>query len=359
MKVMHIINDLKIGGLQKFVCELARESSAKHDVVLLVLNNSEKVNKYKVDNKVTVVLGSEKKYISKMLKIRKAIKKHNPNVIHTHGLTLFLSVISHFNFFQSSIKWVHTVHNVAEKEAGKLRRYIHWFSFKFLRVMPVTISNEVDESFRKYYKGIEPFKINNGSIEVSKTSRFNEIERYLKNIKRNIETKVIINVGRIDAQKNQKLLIEAFNELKGSYNIILLVAGSGVEKENLFYQEIVDKCDLENVYFLSEVDNVSDFLFCSDIFCLSSKFEGLPIALLEAMSVGLTCVCTRAGGTSMVINERVGYLSKDFKVSSLSNSLAEAIRNPVEKEVVKSEFIKNYTMEVCFNKYDELYEKLK
>jgi glycosyltransferase involved in cell wall biosynthesis len=357
MKIIHIVNDLKIGGLQKFVCELSRESSLKYEVTLLVLNHCDKDRVYSVDSRVNVIFFSEKKYLSRMLRIKKVIKKYKPDIVHTHGLTLFLSILSQLRFCRSSLRRVHTVHNMAEKEAGKIRSYFHWFSFKFLGVTPITISNEVDNSFSEYYKGIARFQINNGINEVSKTNKFEKVVRHLNEIKNDEETKIIINVGRIDGQKNQKLLIEAFNKIKESNNVILLIAGSGDNENNNFYKNIVDSYDLDKIHFLSEVDNISDYLYCSDIFCLSSKFEGLPIALLEAMSVGLTCVSTKAGGTSMVINERVGYLTEDFNSISLANSLKLALCSPLTKNGVKNDFLNNYTMKICFENYNSIYLK--
>jgi glycosyltransferase involved in cell wall biosynthesis len=353
MKVLHIVNDLKRGGLQKFVLSLSFEAS-KHDnnVKILVLTESKDI--FTETDGAEIIQCKCKSLLSKFYAIIKYVKIYEPNVVHTHGITLFLSMFSIFLNYRK-IKYIHTIHNLAAIESGSARRSINKVLFKLFKVTPVTISNEVNDSFLSEYKGIKAYKILNGCSSTNETIKLNETKRKIVSLKRNSNTKVIVNVGRIDYQKNQSLLIDSFNEIKYQRDVILIILGGPLNESNKFYSELKAK-DLTYVYFLSEVENVVDYLLCSQIFCLSSRFEGLPISLLEAMSQGLTCVGTPAGGVSSVINSDIGYVSNGFNVDELAQALTAAIDKPKNLVNIKEEFRLNYSMGICYENYLKAYK---
>ena len=105
------------------------------------------------------------------------------------------------------------------------------------------------------------------------------------------------------------------------------------------------------------VENVYDYLLCSDIFCLSSKYEGLPISLLEALSAGKICACTPAGGVSSVLSNRLGYVSHDFTIKDYYNTLELALNNTynISSDTLIRLFNKNYTMDKCCREYMRIY----
>jgi glycosyltransferase involved in cell wall biosynthesis len=114
----------------------------------------------------------------------------------------------------------------------------------------------------------------------------------------------------------------------------------------------------DDVYFIGTVDNVVDYLLCSDIFCLSSKFEGLPISLLEAMSVGLISSCTPAGGITSVLNNKYGYVSDNFSTDSYVKSLENSILNikHISSQKLVDLFNNHYDMQICASNYLKEYK---
>lgn len=100
----------------------------------------------------------------------------------------------------------------------------------------------------------------------------------------------LINVGNIYEPKNQKLILDAIHKLdKGEYHLTL--CGSGILEEELIKYSSYLKLD-DHVEFKGRINDVNDYLIASDCFVLSSKTEGFPNVVLEAMAIGLPVIST-------------------------------------------------------------------
>ena len=115
----------------------------------------------------------------------------------------------------------------------------------------------------------------------------------------------LITVGRLYPQKNHALLIRAFARLhKDMPEISLKICGKGVEEQRL--KQLVQDLRIEDcVHFLGEINDVKEQLKHSSCFVLSSDYEGLPNALMEAMAVGMPAISTDCpcGGPRMLIKQ--------------------------------------------------------
>lgn len=146
-------------------------------------------------------------------------------------------------------------------------------------------------------------------------------------------TKTIVSVGRLDDNKNQILLIKAFAKIADKHSDYRLVIYGDGPSKNKFMDEakslgLLDK----NIFFMGNVSGVADKIKDSEIFVLSSKQEGMPNALIEAMALGLCCISTDCpcGGPKDLINSKENGIlipmgSDDAMVESLSNALSEVI----------------------------------
>lgn len=114
-----------------------------------------------------------------------------------------------------------------------------------------------------------------------------------KVVRKNIQAEgkfVIGHVGRFCYQKNQKFLIQIFAEInKKEKNTCLLLLGEGEERQEI--EKLIEKYHLEQaVKLLGVVPNVEDYMQAMDVFLLPSRYEGVPISVLEAQASGLPCV---------------------------------------------------------------------
>jgi glycosyltransferase involved in cell wall biosynthesis len=146
-------------------------------------------------------------------------------------------------------------------------------------VKPVTISGESQLSFKKAYNGTHSELIYNGRAYPKKSRRYSTVTQSIEKLKLNNTTKVFVHIGRLTTEKNQLMLIEAFNKLvyKHHANAVLLIIGGGRNTdESRKIQQQLQQAEQEHVHIhlLGERPNATDYLHAADFFCLSSLYEG-------------------------------------------------------------------------------------
>ncbi|MDQ3986524.1 MAG: glycosyltransferase [Actinomycetota bacterium] len=114
---------------------------------------------------------------------------------------------------------------------------------------------------------------------------------------------LVVSVGRLAPQKNHSLLIEAFARVTQKVDAHLILVGDGPLRSSL-EKEVAGRALSDRVSFVGEVDNPYPFLKAADVFALSSKVEGFPLSLLEALALGRPVVATRASNGPIEILER-------------------------------------------------------
>ena len=149
------------------------------------------------------------------------------------------------------------------------------------------------------------------------------------------EKKEIVSVGRLEPQKNQKLLIESFSMLAEElpdYNLVIYGEGS-LRKE---LEAFVESKGLTNRVFLPGAKSgIQNYIKDASLFVLSSDYEGIPNALIEAMAIGLPCVstdCSPGGARELIESEENGLIVE----CGNSKMLADAVKRMiVEKKEAK------------------------
>ena len=366
MKILEIIPQLGSGGAERFTVDLCNELvQIGHDVILLLyfpLNNPEYTFYLHELNPAVKVISIDKKTgfdISIYWKVLKIIQRINPDIIHSHVRAIFYLPIAILKL-HSKLKFFHTVHNDAAKEAlgSKLDVWIRRFSFTKGYVKPITISPASQKSFEEYY-GISAPMIYNGR-NIPQKLRLSDVEDFFKDIRNTSDTKVIINIAHIDSVKRQNILAQAVTALnKDGYDIKLILLGRTVEREIL--NKII-QLNNPNIYVLGAKTNPLEYLKLSDIFCLCSEYEGMPMTLIEALGVGTIPICTPVGGIVNVIkNNENGFLCADLSKEALIDTIKECLRKtPDEITKIKGEISKTYsvyTMTECAQKYLAIFSK--
>lgn len=140
--------------------------------------------------------------------------------------------------------------------------------------------------------------------------------------------KTLLTVARFSKQKDHATLIRAMlGVVQEQPSVTLLLAGQGEEKEAV--EALVDTLGLrQNVQFLGQRNDVAALMAHADLFVLPSRFEGLPLAVLEAMSLGLPVVATRIGGTVEALGADHPYLVESGDPLRLSEMLIAALNDP-------------------------------
>lgn len=206
---------------------------------------------------------------------------------------------------------------------GKLRRPVYPLAAKV-----VSVSQGVNQSFEwlprekrtVIYNPLQPINDEKSAINLPKGIDPNK--------------KSVIAMGRLDYQKNFELLLSAFHKLVDKHpNWQLLIFGEGELRSKL--EELVVNLGLTNRVFLPGVTNKPiSILKRADLFVLSSRFEGLPLVLLEALACGLPIVSTDCpSGPREIIQDGIdGVLVPSEDVSALTKAMDCLMSNEGERK---------------------------
>ncbi|MCV9967815.1 glycosyltransferase [Pararhizobium sp. BT-229] len=139
---------------------------------------------------------------------------------------------------------------------------------------------------------------------------------------------VMVTVARFSVQKDHATLVRAMPEvLSRNPRAVLLLVGSGEERANV--EALSTELNLNDaVRFLGHRSDVADIMAIADLFVLPSRFEGLPLVVLEAMSLGVPVVATRIGGTIEALGETHAYFAEPNDPSELARVVGNALSNP-------------------------------
>lgn len=360
MRIVQLIYSLSSGGAEKFVVNLSNELSRMgHEVCVCILREDNETNTFNrqfLDDKIVfTALGMQEGFsLRKVWIVEKFLKGFNPDVVHCH-----LNVIPYvfrYSLMHRDIRFVYTLHSVAQYASGGSRQKpFNRFFFRNGFIQPVTISGLCDESYRSYYGMGNAIQIDNGAPSISPSDRYQRVKEEVSNLCEEKHMPVFIHVARFHYSKNQSLLVDSFNKLDSDgYDFRLLIIGNGYFSDE---GELLQKRACKKIVFLGEKSNVGDYLLCSDAFCLTSKYEGLPISLLEAMSCGLTPICTAVGGVPDVIEDGAnGYLDDGITVTSYCDVIRKYLERPIPADRIKESYSSYFSMEICAKKYVDIYK---
>ena len=262
------------------------------------------------------------------LKLRKIVKKYNPDVIHVHlGL---LHTLAPIRKCLRNVKVFYTCHNEADRFLGNLRPKEHLAALKLLQtnnLQIIALHDEMRKEINTLLNTDSTIVVRNG-IDVR---RFLNVPESKSEIRRSINVPedafVIGHVGRFDDVKNHAYLIRVFREVfKMNNNSFLLLIGSG-PMERKIRQELGELNILDKTVILSHRRDMPRLLKAMNVFVFPSLFEGFSIALLEAQASGLRClISTKVNKESFVTENAIA-----MDVSDSPSVWAKEIVNPVKK----------------------------
>jgi len=358
IRVLQVINSLHAGGaevlLKNFVLQMRKNRKTQMEICVLYSNG---IFKKEIKNKGISIwdLGLKFKYDLKgIIKLVTLIKRGKYSIVHVHlfPANLFGSLAS--LFLPKNIKFIFSEHNVYNR-----RR-----SFKIFKILDTFI-------YSRYYK----------IICVSKQVQFSLIE-WLPNLKRKsvvisnavpvpdlsnwspVKKYDVLFVGRLTEAKGVDILIKAIKILKEKYQkeIKAAIVGKGYLEEEL--KELVMELGIEKeVEFLGVRRDIEKLMKSTKLFVLPSRWEGLPLTILEAMSSGAGIIATKVGGIPEVIqNGKEGILISPEDPEALAKGITELLKNRelrIKLGINAYKKVKEqYSIEVYTKNILELYKSL-
>lgn len=175
--------------------------------------------------------------------------------------------------------------------------------------------------------------------------------------------KRIISIGRYSEQKGYDRLIEAWIKVNRKHpDWHIRIYGEGQDRNSL--QELIEKHHIENSFSLCPpTKSIQEKYLESSIYVMSSRFEGLPMALLEAMACGVPCISFDCpyGPAEIITPEEDGILVKNGNTDELADAICRLIEDTDKRIRMGKQAQKNiqrYSREEVMKLWDELFNTL-
>ena len=293
-------------------------------------------------------------------KLHRVLRDYRPDIVHTHLHVLRYALPSLLLLRQ--MRTLHTVHNLAEREIEPRGRCIQNYALSH-GVLPVAVSDEVALSVKQLY-GVKQCRVIPNGIPTNEYAH-PEVPRNEWRAREGFgeSAMLFVCVARFAPQKNHSVLLSAFAKGPASNsNAHLILVGEGELRQEL--QEQAKTLGLaKQIHFLGLRTDIPDVLSASDIFVLSSDYEGNPLSVIEAMASGLPTVSTAVGGVpDLVTNGKEGLLHEAGDVAGLAGSMELLLRNSAKRESMGAAAARrakeNFDVSKMVRDYEHLYEEM-
>ena len=318
MKILYVITGLGQGGAERVVCDLADQMHQRGHSVKIAYLTGDVFTKPRCPEIELIKINLNSLWLFPLayIKLSKVIRIFKPDVVHSH--MVHANIFTRLVRITTSIKkLICTAHN--SDEGGRWRMLAYRFTHN-LADLTTNVSNEAVQAFieKKAVPDSDIITTYNG-IDLSRFFYNSEAKnKILNELNININSYLILAVGRFSEQKDYPNLLQAFKTLKNKStgDIKLIIAGDGELRSEI--ESIIDELGLkQEVFLLGRRNDIPDLMSAADLFVLSSKYEGFGLVVAEAMACNTLVVATDCGGVAEVLN------NDDFLVPT-SNSKALA-----------------------------------
>lgn len=335
-KIAIVCGALGSGGAERVLSVLSSPLADEFDITLFTWRK--KPIFYEYDRRIRIIdlpsISGHDNHLSKGWALRRWVKQNKPNLV--------ISFLRQFNLLVlTSLLSLNIPKIVAERNDPRFTPG-GWPVSKYTSIIYRTASGILcqTESIRKFFKG---------RLESRCHIIYNPVKLPKSMIGKALETPKrdrIVIVGRLHPQKNHKLAIDAFSIFQKNHpSYTLSIYGEGPLKNEI--QSYIDSLNLSNSIILEgAVCDVMKKILDAKVFLMTSDFEGMPNALIEAMCLGLPCVSTPvSGAVDLIINGKNGAI-----VKGNADTIAEVLSHLVEEKSNSVNFAVNAT---------KLYDSLK
>lgn len=338
------------GGAERQIIMLANAlAKRKHEVHLIVLveNNS----KYSIEQSVIVhdLTAVEKRNGNRIVERFRALKSELAKIQPDVSIHYWLQSAYMCAMMKKSITG-HVIYSErgdpGDAEYKGVLGIVRFLAFR--RVDGFVFQSE---GARDYFKGrvVKKSVVIRNSVELPEG-------RFLEPCQN--REKKIVNVGRLHPQKNQQLLINSFAKIANQFpEYILEIYGDGELKESL--QEQIDQLGLhDRIYLKGITQNILEKVYTASLFVLTSDYEGMPNALMEAMAVGVPCIstdCRPGGARELIENGKNGWIVPVNNVDALSDKIRNVLNTLSESGNIAKKAIEirhTYSSYIVFNRWD-------
>ncbi len=351
-KILHIVESFG-SGVFSFLVDLINGTSDEFDITIaygLRLETPENFKDYFGDKVKFIEVKNFTRNIKldkdlkALFEVKKIIKEVSPDVIHLHSSKA--GVIGRFAGNGKKTKIMYNPHGFSflMKNSSKFKRNLYWTIERITALRKATIVGCSEGEYK------EALKLSKNSICINNGINIKKLEKETEDLEKNavdFSNLKICTSGRIGDQKNPEL----FNEIANNFpNFKFMWIGDGELRNKLTSPNIEITGWKTREEALKLVNN-------SDIFILTSLWEGMPLSLLEAMYLNKLCIVTDCIGNNDVINNgENGFIIKNNNYKEIIENLNE---ENYKRNIVKAreDVIEKYNITREINEYRRLYNE--
>jgi glycosyltransferase involved in cell wall biosynthesis len=369
--VLQVIPAFTVGGAEWMSAYLAAHLPAdqfRRGVVSLHGARGSPIEEYLAHHSVPVYYINKRRGFdpTTWLRLYRLLRALQPAIVHTHQTVGRYVYPACWAARQKII--VHTVHSLAPGEIHSRfwRRFQGWAYRR--GVLPVSIAQELTRTFVEEY----------GRAPAAEIPNAIPTELYMPDAARRAEWRsqhavpqdalVYTCVAGLRPIKNHRLLLQAFAEAVQRLPDALLLLVGPPDRLNPSYAESLKALAQElglgqRVHFLGSRADVPDILRASDVFVLSSDYEGNPLSVLEAMAAGLPVISTAVGGVPELVQDgATGLLVTAGDAHALAEAIVQMGRDPMRRAVMgdaaRQTALQRFDVRVMSRAYAALYQQL-
>lgn len=329
------------GGAERVIATLSNELARNNDVVIVSLIKNRKdqyplsktikrisIDKRYYEDRTKISKKIAKLSLRRLISFREILEAEKPDVVVSFlpEPTLRLMLVKRYSKILRNIPVIVSIRNDPKKEyANSLIKNAVKNLYKNADAI-VFQTEEARLFFQKIIKTKQQAIIKNPISD----------NFFIKPKKDNERKNTIISVGRLEQQKNHELLIKAFSSIKDKRQFKLEIYGEGSLKTRL--QELINDLHLNDcVQLKGQTDSIQSYLNSSKIFVLSSNYEGMPNALMEAMALGLPCIatdCPCGGPRELIKSGENGILVPLKKPEKMRQAIEELMNEPEKRAIL-------------------------
>ena len=385
-KILFKIKSLGIGGVERLAIDVLNNINLKDRKIVLMLEEHDTTLKNQISKDIEIVFLKSKKLENLLRNIKQKkknnifyklyfnflmyyekiemAKKINQYIKENKDVSLYIDYSGTGSKFVSKIKikekiyWNHiSINNMNFRKIKRVEKRLN----KYTKI--VTICDEMKEEIAKgmpllknklyrIYNFIDEKKINEKIEKEEKLGEKLQKENYC------------ISVGRLAEPKDYETTIKAFKILREKdIKEKLYIVGDGDLKEKLY--NLIKEYNLENqVFLLGAKDNPYIYMKYADLFIHSSKLEGFPMVLLEALHIGVPIVSSnfKTGAYDLVEKENNGEIFEIGDYKTLALKIEKFLKNEDKRReyIIKSkEFVKKFYLRNIMKEYENILDNKK
>lgn len=364
LRIAHLLAGGSYGGLESVVSSLTRGLVERgHDCeVFAILDPGLSAENTFLDEirragvRITPLQVGHRSYLRERRVLSELLSRSSPDLLHTHGYRADVQGIAAAR--RSRVPSVSTAHGFA---GGNLKnRFFEYLQVRSLRRADrvIGVSGPIVERLERSGVPADRLDCVPNAWEPSVPLLPRATARGLLGL--DCLRPVIGWVGRLSGEKGCDLFVRAIAATRVTETVACIV-GDGPERasmESLARElRIVDR-----IHFAGAVPLASRIFSAFDVFCLSSRTEGTPIVLLEAMNARIPVVATRVGGVPYMLTMAEGWLAERVDPVAIAESLDKAIEKGIEQtvrvEAASERVRRRYAVGPWIDRYIGIYTEL-